>query len=201
MTVHTITTQKSMPRKLTVGVLATVGVLLLCATKAFATEKVTPHAVDRVDLNKYAGQWYEIAHLPMYFQRKCASDTRATYSLKQNGKVQVLNQCHKTDGKVIQSVGEATAVDSSNSRLKVTFLPDGLKWLPFGKGDYWVLKLDESYQTALVGGPSHKYLWILSRTPQLDGTVLKAYLEEATRQGYDISKLVYTPHKQVIPAT
>lgn len=198
MTVHAITVRKTLPRKLTIAILAASGLFVVFAAKAFASEKAMPHAVNQVDLNKYAGQWYEIAHLPMYFQRKCASDTTATYSMQPDGKVRVLNQCRKADGKVIQSIGEATALDKSNSRLKVTFLPDGLKWLPLGKGDYWVLKLDENYQVALVGGPSHKYLWILSRTPQLDTQRLQAYLDEAKAQGYDISQLIYTPQQHAI---
>jgi apolipoprotein D and lipocalin family protein len=156
--------------------------------------------VKQVDLNRYAGQWYEIAHLPMYFQRKCASDTTAHYSLKPNGKVRVLNQCRKQNGEVIASEGEATTANAANSKLKVSFLPDGLKWLPFTKGDYWVLKLDDNYQTVLVGGPTHKYLWVLSRTPQLDKQVLDDYLQAASAQGYDTSKLIYTPHKQAITA-
>lgn len=155
-------------------------------------------SVKQVDLKRYAGQWYEIARLPMFFQRKCARDTLATYNLKPNGKVQVLNQCRKANGEIIQSEGEAVAVNAANSKLKVSFLPKGLKWLPFTKGDYWILKLDGNYQTALVGGPTHRYLWILSRNPQLDEQTLKTYLEEAREQGYDVSQLIYTPQQDVI---
>lgn len=153
-------------------------------------------SVKQIDLKRYTGQWYEIAHLPMYFQRKCTADTTATYSLKANGKVRVLNQCRKANGEIIQSEGEAWAANKANSKLKVSFLPKGLKWLPFTKGDYWILKLDENYQTVLVGGPTHKYLWILSRQPKLDEQTLKTYLQTARDQGYDISRLIYTPHSQ-----
>ncbi len=172
---------------------------ILLAGTTYAQEKSSAvEAVRQVDLQRYVGLWYEIAHLPMYFQRKCASDTTAHYSLKANGKVRVLNQCRKSNAEIIGSEGEATAVNAANSKLKVSFLPNGLKWLPFSKGDYWVLKLDENYQTVLVGGPTHKYLWILSRSPKLDKQMLDEYLQAARAQGYDVSKLIYTPHKQAI---
>lgn len=153
-----------------------------------------PQTVQQVDLAKYTGTWYEIARFPMYFQRKCASDVTATYAQMSNGNVSVLNQCRKANGEMMSSKGEATTVDSTNSKLKVSFLPEGLRWIPFTKGDYWVLKLDDNYQTALVGGSNRKYLWILSRTPHLDEKTYQAYVAAAKRQGFDVSKLVRTTH-------
>lgn len=193
--------QKPTQKILKWSVLSLVVIGMGAASFAFATKnsaQATPKPVASIDLQRYAGQWYEIAHLPMFFQRKCASDTVATYTVQQNGKVGVLNQCRTKTGEVIQSRGEASASKASNSQLKVSFLPKGLRWLPFTKGDYWVLKLDNDYQTVLVGGPSHKYLWVLSRKPSIDDAVLTEYLEEAKRQGYDLSNLVNTPHSQAI---
>ncbi len=153
-----------------------------------------PQTVQQVDLAKYSGTWYEIARFPMYFQRKCASDVTATYGTLSNGNVSVLNQCRQADGEMMSSTGEASAVNSTNTKLKVSFLPQGLRWIPFTKGDYWVLKLDENYQTALVGGPNRKYLWILSRTPNLDEKTYQAYVAAAKQQGFDVSKLKRTVH-------
>jgi apolipoprotein D and lipocalin family protein len=167
-----------------------IGSIALAASKATAK----PKTVERVDLEKYLGDWYEIAHLPMFFQRKCASNTTASYRLTNNKKIEVLNQCQTATGKKLASTGVATAVDKTNSKLKVSFLPKGLRWVPFTKGDYWVLKVDDNYQTALVGGPSHKYLWILSRTPQIDEAVYQSYVQAAQEQGYDTSKLIRNPH-------
>ena len=81
--------------------------------------------------------------------------------------------------------------------MKVSFLPKGLRWVPFSKGDYWVLRVDEDYQVALVGGPSHRYLWLLSRTPDVDEAVIEDYLNTAKAQGYDLSKLIRTKHTTV----
>jgi apolipoprotein D and lipocalin family protein len=81
------------------------------------------------------------------------------------------------------------------SELKVSFLPAGLRWLPFTKGDYWVLRVDPEYQVALIGGPTHKYLWILSKNPHLDEATYQSYLETARQYGYDLSNLIKTPQQ------
>lgn|SRR5699024_4600791 len=158
-----------------------------------------PTSVDSVDLNKYAGQWYEIARLPMYFQRNCASDVTATYNLNTDkaGKlnsVEVINQCRKQDGSMMKSEGLAKPANDTGSELKVTFLPSWLRWLPVGKADYWVLQLDKDYQSALVGTPDNKYLWVLSRKPTLSEAVFEDYKKTAKMQGYDINKLEVTTH-------
>lgn len=155
-------------------------------------EKVEPKAVEQIDVNKYQGKWYEIAHLPMYFQRQCVSDTTAEYSLNADQTINVLNSCRTKSGEMDSSTGLAQAVNAGNSKLKVSFLPKGLRWIPFTKGDYWVLRVDPNYQTALVGGPTHKYLWILSRSPHLDEATYQSYLETARQQGYDLTELIKT---------
>lgn len=163
-------------------------------TKATAKPTGIGHAqaVQSVDLNRYMGKWYEIARLPMFFQRNCASDVTATYTLKSNGKVEVNNQCISKDGKPMQSIGEATKNGDSGSKLKVTFLPKGLRALPVGKADYWVLDLDSNYQYALVGTPNQKYLWVLSRTPTMSDSTYQKLVATAQSQGYDVSKLQKT---------
>lgn len=149
-------------------------------------------AVPSVDLNRYMGKWYEIARLPMFFQRNCASDVTAIYTMKPNGAVEVNNQCMGKDGKPMQSIGEATQANNTGSKLKVTFLPQGLRWLPVGKANYWVLELDANYQYALVGTPDNKYLWVLSRTPTLSEGTYQQLVATAKSQGYDVSKLQKT---------
>lgn len=177
------------------GAIALIGLGILTSA-AMAAPATKPQTVNQVDLKRYVGNWYEIARFPMYFQRKCASDVMATYGQLPNGQVSVRNQCRKASGELMASTGAATPVDSSNSKLKVSFLPQGLRWIPFTKGDYWILKLDDNYQTALVGAPNRKYLWILSRTPNLDENTYQQYVEAAKQQGFDTSKLVRTVHKQ-----
>ena len=157
-------------------------------------ETVRPQAVNQVDIQKYAGQWYEIAHLPMYFQRKCVSNITAQYSVNADQTMGVLNSCRIANGEMIRSEGVAYPQNQGNSKLKVSFLPKGLRWLPFTKGHYWVLRVDPEYKVALVGGPSNKYLWILSREPQLDEATYQSYLDTAKHYGYDVTKLIKLPH-------
>lgn len=150
-------------------------------------------AIPRLDLSRYLGTWYEIARLPMRHEPADATDVSAQYSLDEDGKVRVQNRC-RVEGEVEESIGQATPVDAGNSRLEVTFLPEGLRWIPFTKGDYWVLKLDPEYRFALVGTPNREFLWLLAREPRIDPSTRQAYLDEATRQGFDLSRLIDTPH-------
>ena len=140
-----------------------------------------------VELKKYLGKWYEIAHLPFRFQEGC-TDTTATYALSEDGSISVLNECIR-NGKVKQAKGKAKVVDkNSRAKLKVTFF-----W-PF-YGDYWIIDLGKDYDYAVVGTPNRKYLWILSRTPQMDDKLFSQLIESAKSKGFDVSKLIKTSHK------
>lgn len=185
------------------GIAGTLLAMSACSTMPTSETTAKPtgvgkaQAVQSVDLNRYAGKWYEIARLPMFFQRNCASDVTATYTLQPTGKVEVNNQCMGKDGKPMQSIGEASKGEASKnggsgSKLKVTFLPQALRWLPVGKADYWVLALDPNYNHALVGTPNQKYLWILSRTPTMDEATYQTMVATAKSQGYEVSKLQKT---------
>ncbi|MEO8365064.1 MAG: lipocalin family protein [Pseudoxanthomonas sp.] len=154
-----------------------------------------PVTVATVDLPRYLGLWYEIARLPMRFEPADYTDITATYSLQDDGKVKVDNRARNGKGEAEQSIGEAIPVEGSgNAKLEVSFLPDGLKWIPFTKGDYWILRLDQDYHTALVGSPDRKYLWLLARQPSLPGNVAADFLGTATAQGFDLSELIHTRH-------
>lgn len=151
--------------------------------------------VKYVDLNRYIGRWYEIARLPNKFQRNCESNTTAEYFIIGDGKIRVINSCRRADGELIRAEGIAKVVksDKSNAKLKVRFAPTWIGWLPFVWGDYWVIDLDSNYTYAVVGEPSRKYLWILSRTPQIDNPIYESILERLRLFGYDTEKLVPTP--------
>ncbi|MGE4316200.1 lipocalin family protein [Acinetobacter sp.] len=180
--------------KIAVGGAVLVG--LGMATMAYAQTKPL-QTVERVELDRYLGVWYEVARKPLYFQNKCDRDVTATYTLNENGNVVVDNRCYTKEGKLTQSIGEAFIQNAPfNSKLKVSFLPEAIRWLPFGRGDYWVLKLDENYQTVLVGEPRRKYMWVLSRSPQPDQAVVNEYLEYAKSLGYDLGDVIHT--KQTI---
>lgn len=162
------------------------------ATMAYAQTKPLK-TVEKLELDKYLGVWYEVARKPLYFQNKCDRDVTATYTLNENGNVAVDNRCYSKDGSLNQSIGEAFVQNAPfNSKLKVSFLPEAIRWLPFGRGDYWVLKIDDDYQIVLVGEPRRKYMWVLSRSPQPDQAVVKEYLEYAKSVGYDLGDVIHT---------
>lgn len=151
-------------------------------------------AVHHLDLTRYLGRWYEICRLPLKWEDETATDITANYSLNEDGNVRVDNRCFDEDGKPSQAIGEATAVDEANSRLKVTFLPEFIRWIPFTSGDYWVLRIDPDYRVALVGTPDRKYLWVLAREPNLPAGTLDEYLSEARRQGFHLDRLITPRH-------
>jgi len=162
--------------------------ILLSASTIAAEDGHPPQVVKQVDLQRYLGVWYEIARYPNRFERDCVAAT-ATYSLRDDGKIDVLNQCrHKTlDGKPKAVKGKAWIVDPvTNAKLKVSFF-----W-PFS-GDYWIIDLDDDYRYAVVGHPERKYLWILSRTPQMDEETYTSILTRLRTQGYDPAKLIRVP--------
>ena len=155
----------------------------------------SPTTVDSVDLKKYAGTWYEIGRLPMYFQRNCASDVTANYVEKTDGSgIKVINQCKAEDGSDIIAEGLAKPADATGSKLKVTFLPSWIRWLPVGRADYWVLSRDADYKTALVGTPDKKYLWLLARSPNVSQETYAKYRQIAQQQGYDLKEFKLTSH-------
>jgi apolipoprotein D and lipocalin family protein len=139
--------------------------------------------VTTVDLERYAGLWYEIAKIPNRFQKKCARGTTANYLLREDGRITVINRCVKKDGDIDEAKGIAKIEDTaSNAKLKVSFV-SFIGWRPFW-GDYWVIGLDEDYQWSIVGTPDRKYGWVLARTPTLDENALEEIFAILERNGY-----------------
>ncbi len=156
--------------------------------------------VSQVDLNQYLGRWYEIAKFPNSFQKNCVN-AMADYSLRDDGGIAVLNSCAKvSNGEIKTASGIAWVVDrTTNAKLKVTFLPQWIRWTGIGVGQYWVIDLGPNYEYSVVSEPSRKYLWILSRTSKMDPEVYKGILERLTLQHFDLSKLVPSRTEQISP--
>jgi apolipoprotein D and lipocalin family protein len=154
-----------------------------------AADRRPLQTVPSMDLQRYAGTWYEIARLPNRFQRTCTGSVKATYTLREDGKIGVLNECREASGKLKSARGTARIASSSgpNTKLKVTFF-----W-PFS-GDYWVIDLDPEYQWAVVGEPGRRYFWILSRAAQMERPVLDQILERAQAQSYELGRLIFADH-------
>lgn len=147
-------------------------------------------SVEQLDLARYLGLWFEIGRLPLKFEDEGARDVTAEYSLQDDGTVKVDNRCLNEDGEPTQALGQAVPDPEHAGRLKVTFLPAALRWIPFTQADYWVLKIDADYRYALVGTPDHKNLWLLAREPQVDAGTETEYLAEARRQGFDLDQWI-----------
>jgi apolipoprotein D and lipocalin family protein len=165
-----------------------------------ANKPLTP--VASIDLTRYQGTWHQLALYPNRFQKSCASNTRAQYTLQADATVQVINQCRMADGREMQVAGQArpapaaalSAQQLTPPQLQVRFAPAWLSWLPFVWGDYWVIQLAADYRYAVVGEPKREFLWVLARETQLsaaDWSAIEAHLKE---QGYDFAKLVREKH-------
>lgn len=148
--------------------------------------------VKELDLNRYLGKWYEIARFPHSFEKNLVGVT-ATYTLKDDGMIEVLNEGFKNtlDGERSKAIGKAKISNKLEpGKLKVAFF-----WIFYA--NYYVLELDaENYQYAMIGSSSDKYFWILGRTPQMDPAVYNMLLEKARQRGYNLEKLYKVPQTE-----
>jgi apolipoprotein D and lipocalin family protein len=154
--------------------------------------------VDKVDLSRYAGTWYEVARFPNEFQRDCVGDVTATYTLRPEGDIRVVNKCRKADGTLNEAGGVARLADEekNNAALEVRFAPAILSFLPNVWGDYRIIGLDPDYRWAVVGEPKREYLWILSRAPNMAPADYQRAIAIAKANGFDVAKLQKTSHSR-----
>ena len=146
--------------------------------------------IEALDVPRYMGTWYEIAKFPNLFQKKCVGNTKARYTLREDGSVEVVNACRLKEGAITEAVGSARQIGSASSpKLEVRFAPAWLSFIPAVWGNYWVVDLDEGYQLVAVSEPKREYLWILSRTPSVDKRAYDSLLERLGHKGFDIEKL------------
>jgi apolipoprotein D and lipocalin family protein len=176
------------PVRTAAAVVAAVTAWLLAAAPAGASEDpagdpnpVQP--VEAVDLSRYAGLWHEVAKIPNRFQKQCVGATTARYTLRDDGRIEVVNRCRESDGGFDEAQGVAKVEDAAgNAKLKVSFV-SFLGWRPFW-GDYWVIGLDPDYGWAVIGTPDRKYGWVLARAPQLDEKIMGDIFAILERNGY-----------------
>jgi apolipoprotein D and lipocalin family protein len=173
------------------ALVATIALSACTSQPDYRAAETAPPTVPQVDLTRYAGLWYEIARYPNGFEKDCAGVT-AEYVQRDDGRIDVINTCHKgsVDGPVKVANGMARVMEQSgNARLKVKFAPS---WVPFAWGDYWILHLEPDYSAVLVGDPSGKYLWILARDKVLEDETLTRIKTRAEALGYETAPLEMT---------
>ena len=141
-----------------------------------------------VDLNRYQGLWYEIARFPVSFEEGCVGVT-AEYTLNPDGTVKVVNTCREGSLTAPPRSAEAVATVDGPGMLKVDFVP----LIPFTAGDYWILYIDEGYETVVVGTPDGTAGWILARQSEISEARLRRGYAVLERAGYDISRITLTP--------
>ena len=165
-------------------------VLFLISCSKSNSQMIDQTTVKALDLNRYLGTWYEIARFPHSFEKNLVGVT-ATYSLRDDGLIKVLNEGYKNtlNGERSKAVGKAKIPNKLEpGKLKVSFF-----WIFYA--DYFVLELDENYQYVMIGSSSDKYFWILSRTPHMDPAVYDMLLEKARKRGYNLDKLYKVPQQ------
>lgn len=178
------------PRALTLPLVLCAALSAACSTTTTRLGLPPLQTVKSVDLNRYTGTWYEIASFPQRFQKGC-SNTTATYRLREDGEIDVVNRCTKADedGKIDTANGRARVVDPKDpTKLEVSF------FRPFW-GDYWIIDLGDNYNYAVVGHPSRDYLWILSREPKMDPELYATIVRRLKDNGYETERLVRTLQK------
>ena len=163
-------------------------IIALTSNSALCLEKTGLEVIPALQLNKFEGVWYEIAHNPWFPENNCFA-TIAYYKLIEGKEIEVTNICrkHGFEGKISKITGKAWLLDPNiKAKWQVQFI-----W-PFIL-DYWVIELDKNYNYAVIGEPDKENFWILSRQPIMGKNLLNQIIEEFEIKGYDLSNLIMTP--------
>ncbi len=173
------------------------GMVCALAVIAFGLASAAPpvQSVEHIDTSRWAGTWYEVARLPNSLQARCLGDATTTYLPLPDGSLRVVQRCRDVDNQWFVATARAVGVDGNPSgpRLKLSYLPAWLDWLPATQGDHWVVLLDDDYRYAVVSEPSRERLWILSRTPELDSATYDRILAHLRNARFPVDELIPTP--------
>ncbi|PKP89799.1 MAG: lipocalin [Alphaproteobacteria bacterium HGW-Alphaproteobacteria-16] len=168
--------------KIATGVAAaTIGGLFLYAraTRPPVINPQVPEPAKPVDLDRYLGKWFELARHENRFQKGMDAVT-AEYTLEKPGKIGIVNSGQRMGEERQQSQGHALIADeATNAKLKVSFFG------PLYTGDYWILDHGDEYDWSIVGEPSGRYLWLLSREARPAPDLLQTLLNRVEELGYD----------------
>lgn len=167
-----------------VSLLLSAALVTACASQPVNRTSQTPLPVETIATAEYLGLWHEAARLPNSFERDCARAT-ADYSLRADGMIAVRNTCYGAAGETRDAVGRARRVgEGEEGKLKVSFF--GPFW-----GDYWVIDRADDYSWSIVGEPSGRYLWVLTRADSISAEERAAFEARLRELGYDVGALVW----------
>jgi apolipoprotein D and lipocalin family protein len=177
--------------------------LILCTLlfAAFGTAHAftenPPSTVDDLDIQRYMGQWHEIAVIPNQFQEQCYTETSPYYELLENGLVKVVNSCVDEDGEVQDITGRARIDPDYDSpgKLEVTFLKI-FDWVWLASGYYWVMDISPDYEYALLGHPDRDFGWIIARSQTLPKDTLNYLRNRLIEEGYDPCRLIMSRNSE-----
>jgi apolipoprotein D and lipocalin family protein len=157
--------------------------------------------VEAFQPERYAGMWYELARIPNSLQARCIGDVTATYRTLDDGALAVVQRCRESGDRFSVLVGRAMPLpgDASRARMKLSFMPAWLRWLPSAQDDHWVVFVDRDYRYAVVSDPERRTLHLLSRSPEADAETLAPILARLKAQRYPVERLVATPQRQHRP--
>ena len=160
-----------------------------------ATAAPPVRSVEQLDMQRFAGTWYEVSRVPNALQARCLGDATSTYRPLTDGTLRLIQRCREADDRWGVAVGRMVAIDGdpSGARLRVNYLPGWLAWWPSTHDEHWVVLLDDDYRHAVVSEPSRETLWILSRTPSLDVRTYADIVARLRAQKYPVDRLVVTP--------
>lgn len=176
------------------------GILITCLGGCSSTERAPMGTISNFEVERYLGEWYQVAAIPAWFQSDCVANTTANYTQGKDDLVVVLNSCDRTDGTRMDAEARARFLGASaDAKLEVTFVSLMGYWLWFAAGDYWIIGLDSEYQWSVVGSPSREFAWILARSPTLDKQTLMEIGQVLSRESYDPCALIMTTPEHSLP--
>jgi apolipoprotein D and lipocalin family protein len=188
------------PLRLLGALLIATAVVTAPAPSRAQPRRPPPRAVQKVDLKRYAGRWYEVARLPNAQEKHCVGDITVRFTTRDDGRMDVVTSCRTADGKMRETRGVGrTRGGASSGRLEIRYAPAFFSFIPRVWKDHWILGLGPDYTWTVVGMPSRDHLWILSRLPEMSASSYQQALEIADGNGFDIRQLVKTPTGQVTP--